>query len=72
MDNPAETYTKSDKSTNPNSTSHYVLLTIGIIIGFAGSLVRFVADSQLIDIFSNILLVIGVIICFKAVYDILK
>lgn len=72
MDNPLETYKKSDNNTNPNATSHYKLMTVGIVIGLVGSLLRFTSTWQFIDIASNIILVIGVIICFKAVFDILK
>ncbi len=57
---------------NSNNPAHYILITVGIIIGMAGVLLRFVIDSTIIDIISNILLVIGTIICFKAVFAVLK
>ncbi len=57
---------------NSNNPTHYISITVAIIIGMAGVLLRFVVDSVIIDIISNILLIIGVIICFRAVFAVLK
>ena len=72
MENLKETYTKSEHSNNANDTSHYRLMTIGIIIGLVGVMLRFAGTWQFIDIVSNILFVIGTVISIKAVLDILK
>ncbi|MBC7744100.1 MAG: hypothetical protein H7096_03275 [Flavobacterium sp.] len=72
MENVKETYTKSEQTINSNLTSHYRLMTIGIIVGLAGIMLRFVTDWVLIDIVSNIIFVIGIVISIKAVLNILK
>lgn len=72
MSNVTETYNKSENSSNPNATSHYVLIAIAVVIGFAGVILRFLGTWALIDVVSNILLIIGVIIALKAVFNILK
>jgi tetrahydromethanopterin S-methyltransferase subunit C len=55
-----------------NDIRHYSLLTIGIIVGIVGVYLRFLNDTDLISYISNILLVIGTVICFKAVFAIMK
>ena len=72
MDNLKETYNKSEHSNNANATSHYQLMTIGIIIGLVGIMLRFLSTWQFIDILSNIIFVIGIVISIKAVLNILK
>ncbi len=57
---------------NANETSHYALMTVGIFIGFFGVIFRFLTNWTFVDISSNIILVIGVIISLKAVFNILK
>lgn len=57
---------------NANSTSHYKLIAIGLVIGLAGVFLRFACTWTLIDTISNILFALGSIICVKAVLDILK
>jgi len=72
MENLKETYKKSAHSNNANAVSHYQLMTVGIIIGLVGIMLRFVGTWQFIDIVSNIIFVIGIVISIKAVLDILK
>jgi hypothetical protein len=72
MENVTETYKKSEASNNANETSHYVLMTVGIFVGFFGVVLRFLTDWDLVDIVSNIIFVIGIIICLKSVFNILK
>lgn len=64
---------------NANRTEYYVQLTVAIVIGMIGVFIRFVPDvipslDQMTFIFSlvaNILMVVGSIIAFKVVFDIL-
>jgi len=72
MENLKDTYRKSEHSNNANAISHYQLMTIGIVIGLVGVFLRFAGTWQFIDIVSNIIFVIGIVISIKAVLDILK
>ena len=72
MENLKETYTKSAHTDNANDTSHYRLMTIGLVIGLVGVFLRFTGTWQFIDIVSNILFVIGSVLSIKAVLDIMK
>lgn len=72
MENLKETYKSSEHTNNANATSHYTLMTVGIIVGMAGVLLRFAGTWTGIDLVSNILLVIGTAICLKSVFNILK
>ncbi len=67
-----ETQNKNRATIEANDPAHYKLITIGIIIGMIGVLLRFTGSWMLIDIVSNILFVIGIVICLKAVLNILK
>ena len=57
---------------NANETSHYTLMTLGIFVGFLGVVLRFLATWTIVDMVSNIILVIGIIICLISVFRILK
>jgi divalent metal cation (Fe/Co/Zn/Cd) transporter len=57
---------------NANSTRHYVLLTIAIIIGLVGVYFRFLGDSFMYTSISNVILVVGIILALKAVFTIMK
>lgn len=72
MENPIETYNKSKNSENANNPSHYTLLTLGIFVTVLGAFLRFIADWTFVDVISNIIFVIGVVLCLKAVLNILK
>ncbi|HXI00948.1 MAG TPA: hypothetical protein VNI52_11830 [Sphingobacteriaceae bacterium] len=72
MENLKETYTKSEQTNNANATSHYTLMTVGIVIGMAGVLLRFAGTWTFIDVISNVLLIIGAAIALKSVFNILK
>ena len=60
-----------NKTQEANSESHYKLLVIAIIIGLVGIYIRF-ADFPHASAVANIILVAGVVVCLKAVFDILK
>ena len=72
MENIKETYERSQQSKNANDTGHYNLMTIGIIIGMVGIMLRFVTDWAFIDILSNIIFIVGIVLSLKAVLNILK
>ncbi|MES2279327.1 MAG: hypothetical protein V4592_25060 [Bacteroidota bacterium] len=55
-----------------NSTRHYILLTVAIIIGLVGVYFRFAGDSFFYTSVSNVILIIGIIIALKAVFTIMK
>ena len=61
-----------NKTEEANSERHYLLLVVAIIIGIVGVYLRFVADFRHVNIVANIILIIGVAIAMKAVYDILE
>ncbi|MGV3508344.1 MAG: hypothetical protein ACO1N7_03565 [Sphingobacteriaceae bacterium] len=71
MENQVKTY-KGKNSENANNPAHYTLLTIGIFVTVLGSMLRFAGDWALIDVVSNIIFLIGVVLCLKAVVNILK
>lgn len=72
MENQVETYTTNERENNANNPSHYVLLTIGIFVTVLGAILRFLVDWTLIDAISNIIFLVGVVCCLKAVATILK
>jgi hypothetical protein len=72
MENLKETFNKSEHTNNANAISHYTLMTFGITIGLAGVMLRFLGTWQFIDIVSNIIFVIGIVISIRAVLNILK
>lgn len=63
---------KNNDTAEANAPSHYIQIIVGIIIGTIGIFLRFTSSWDLIDIVSNILFVIGIVICLKAVLNILK
>ncbi|MBC8053392.1 MAG: hypothetical protein H7Y13_10035 [Sphingobacteriaceae bacterium] len=71
MENPDQTY-KGKNSANANNPAHYSLLAIGVFVTVLGAVLRFIADWAMVDVISNIILVIGVFICLKSVLAILK
>lgn len=57
---------------NANATRHYTLLIISIVIGLVGVYFRFIEDSFMYTSISNVILIIGIIICLVAVFRIMK
>ncbi len=55
-----------------NQTSKYTLMTWGILICMVGTFVRFAADNTILSIASWAVLLVGTIICIKAVFAILN
>jgi hypothetical protein len=55
-----------------NAPAHYKLIVVGVVIGMIGILLRFTGSWTLINVVSNIIFVIGIVICLKAVLTILK
>ncbi|MES2873284.1 MAG: hypothetical protein V4708_06145 [Bacteroidota bacterium] len=66
-----ETY-KNKRTEESNDPAHYNLIVIGLIIGLIGTFLRFTGSWMFIDAISNILFIIGTVICLKAVMRILK
>jgi len=66
-----QTY-KNKRTEESNNPSHYNLIIIGIVIGMIGVMLRFTGSWMFIDAISNILFVIGIVLCLKAVLRILK
>jgi hypothetical protein len=60
------------QNNNANDTSHYTLMTIGIVVGMIGVILRFVSDWVYMDLVANIIFIIGTVISLKAVIAILK
>ena len=54
-----------------NSDRHYILLVIAIVIGLVGIYLRF-ADFKHASAVANIILAVGVVVCLKAVFTIIK
>ena len=63
---------KNSETVESNNPSHYKLIIVGLVVGLLGVFLRFTGTWGLIDIVSNILFVIGIVICLKAVLTILK
>ena len=60
-----------NKTEEANSETHYKLLVVSIVIGLVGVYVRFATFPHASAV-ANIILVAGVVVCLKAVFDILK
>ncbi len=72
MENFKETYKESNTTNNANNPSHYTLMTLGIVVTMIGVVLRFLGTWTFIDAVSNIILIVGVLICLKSVSNILK
>jgi uncharacterized membrane protein YqiK len=55
-----------------NNPSHYMVLTVAIVIGLVGVYLRFAGNSFAINAASNVILVAGVIIALRSVFKIMK
>ena len=60
------------ETNDANNPSYYYTLVLGIIVVMAGVLLRFFGTIRIVDIISNVILILGVIICLSAVNKILK
>jgi hypothetical protein len=63
---------KNKRTQEANDPAHYKLITIGLVIGMIGVFLRFTGSWMFIDAISNILFVVGSVICLRAVLRILK
>lgn len=57
---------------NANQTGYYMTLVVAVILGLAGTFLRFLQDSFTLSMISNLLLLIGWIIVFRTVFKIMK
>lgn len=57
---------------NANQTGYYMTLVVAVILGLAGTFLRFLQDSFTLSMISNVLLLIGWIIVFRTVFKIMK
>lgn len=57
---------------NANQTGYYLTLMVAVILGLAGTFLRFLQDSFTLSMISNLLLLIGWIIVFRTVFKIMK
>jgi hypothetical protein len=64
--------TQRTNDNNANETKHYIILVVAIILGIAGTFVRFVEDSFLFTSIGNVLLIIGSVIAISTVFKIMK
>lgn len=63
---------KNNSTVEANNPSHYISITIGIVIGLIGVFLRFTGSWPMIDTVSNIIWIIGIVICLRSVLRILK
>ena len=61
-----------NKSTSANDTRNYIIMAIGIFVGMVGVFFRFLGDSFFYTSVSNIILIVGILICLRMVFTILK
>lgn len=57
---------------NANSEGHYKLLIVSIAIGLFGCFFRFAGEAAFYSWISNVAIVVGTVICLKAVFAIMK
>jgi hypothetical protein len=72
MENLKETYNNDSNNNESNNPSHYMLMTAGIAVVMLGVLLRFAGTFAFVDAISNVILIVGVIICLKSVKSILQ
>lgn len=72
MDNENQMHNQKDTVVAANSSTHYGIIVIGIVIGLIGIFLRFAGDAPLISWISNILFVLGIVVSIKGVLNILK
>ncbi len=57
---------------NANHTGDYVMLALAVAIGLVGVFLRFLQDSFVLSMISNLVLAVGWIIAIRVVFKILK
>jgi multisubunit Na+/H+ antiporter MnhG subunit len=72
MENSTNTQHKGINSESANNPSHYTLMTFGIVIIIIGVFLRFFTALSFINLLSNLIFLVGVFLCLKAVMRILK
>ena len=63
---------KNNATVEANDPSHYSTIVVGIVIGVIGIFLRFTGSWPMIDMVSNIIWIIGIVICLRSVLKILK
>jgi len=63
---------KNNPTAEANDPSHYSTIVVGIVIGVIGIFLRFTGSWPMIDMVSNIIWIIGIVICLRSVLRILK
>ena len=63
---------KNNATAEANDPSHYSTIVVGIVIGLIGIFLRFTGSWPMIDMVSNIIWIIGIVICLRSVLRILK
>lgn len=63
---------KNNSTAEANDPSHYSTITVGIVIGLIGIFLRFTGTWPMIDAVSNVIWIIGIVICLRSVLKILK
>lgn len=72
MENSTKTQKQGINNENANNPSHYVLMTVGIVVIMVGIFLRFIIISPISDVISNVIFIIGVFFALKAVLRILQ
>jgi F0F1-type ATP synthase assembly protein I len=67
-----DTSNNNNSTAEANNSSHYTTITVGIVIGLIGIFLRFTGTWPMISIVSNIIWVVGIVICLRSVLKILK
>jgi len=63
---------KSNSTAEANNPVHYTTIIVGIVIGLTGIFLRFTGSWPMISTVSNVLWVLGAVICLRSVVKILK
>ena len=63
---------KNNATAAANNPAHYATIIVGIVIGLIGIFLRFTGSWPMISIVSNVLWVLGSVICLREVVRILK
>jgi len=72
MENYKDTHVGAEHTRNANTTSYYTLIALAVVVGMVGVFLRFIAESTVVDLISNIVLIIAIALALRAVFNILK